>query len=50
MTIQIRKKTEKEKVAYLVGKYFINQLTLKNLKIQIEALSEEPLVVLTGGA
>lgn len=33
-----RKRTEVERVAYLVGKYFTGDITLKFLKLQIDAL------------
>ena len=39
---KLKKRTEVEQVAYLVGKYFTKEITLLNLKIQINAL-EEPL-------
>ncbi|KKM73842.1 hypothetical protein LCGC14_1406280 [marine sediment metagenome] len=38
----LKKRTEVERVAYLVGKYFTGEITLKFLKIQINAI-EEPI-------
>jgi len=34
----MKERTEKEKVAYLVGKYFNNQMTLQSLKTHIECI------------
>lgn len=36
----LRTRTEKEEVAYLIGKYFTGEITLKFLKIQINAIEE----------
>lgn len=44
--MELKKRTETEQVAYLVGKYFTGEITLKFLKLQIEAI-EEPLESLT---
>ena len=38
--IKLTERTEKEKVAYLVGKYFTDEITLIMLKIQINSLEE----------
>lgn len=37
---KLGKRTETEQVAYLVGKYFTREITLKYLKIQINAIEE----------
>ena len=37
----LKKRTEVEKVAYLIGKYFTNEITLSFLKIQINAIEEQ---------
>lgn len=42
--VKLKKRTETERVAYLVGKYFTGEITLKFLKIQIDAI-EEPMLV-----
>ena len=39
---KIKRKSEIESVSYLVGKYFTGEITLKFLKIQINAI-EEPI-------
>ncbi len=39
---KIKRKSEIESVSYLVGKYFTGEITLKFLKIQLNAI-EEPL-------
>ena len=36
--MDLKKRTETEQVAYLVGKYFTGEITLVMLKIQIEAI------------
>lgn len=38
--IKLKKRTETERVAYLVGKYFTGEITLKYLKIQINTIEE----------
>ena len=40
--VKLKKRTEVERVAYLVGQYFTGAITLHYLKIQINAI-EEPL-------
>ncbi len=37
---KLKKRTETEQVAYLVGKYFTGEITLAFLKIQINAIVE----------
>ena len=39
--MEFKKRTEKEKVAYLVGKYFTGEITLLYLKIQLNAMPDE---------
>jgi len=34
----MKERTEKEKVAYVVGEYFTDKITLEDLKIQINAI------------
>jgi len=38
--MKLKKRTEQERVAYVVGKYFTGAITLKYLKIQINAIEE----------
>ena len=40
--IELKKRSETERVAYLVGKYFTGDITLHFLKIQINAIEEPP--------
>ena len=37
---ELKKRTEVERVAYLVGNYFTGEITLSFLKIQINAIEE----------
>ncbi len=37
---ELKKRTEMEQVAYLVGKYFTGEITLVFLKIQLDAIKE----------
>lgn len=39
--IKLVSRTEKERVAYLVGKYFTDEINLEHLKLQISAVEEE---------
>jgi hypothetical protein len=44
--IKLNKRKEIERVAYLVGKYFTGEITLKYFKIQINSI-EEPIMAET---
>ena len=44
---KLKRRTEVERVAYLVGKYFTGEITLRYLKIQIEAIDEASYVPTT---
>ena len=39
--MKLEERTEKEKVAYIMGQYFIGKITLNNLRIQIEVLNNQ---------
>jgi len=41
MEFKLKKKTEIERVTYLVGKYFTGEITLLYLKIQLNAMPDE---------
>ena len=36
----LQKRTEKERIAYLVGKYFTDEIDLEMLKLQISAVEK----------
>ena len=38
---KIKRRTERERVSYLVGKYFTGEITLLYLKIQLNAMPDE---------
>ena len=38
--MELKKRTKDERIAYIFSQYFINNITLETLKLQLEALSK----------